>query len=129
MQGGEVIELVSDLGGGKTVFAKGLAQGAGSKDEVNSPTFTISKVYKCPKFDIHHFDFYRLDNPGVMKFEIKELLHDKKAVLIIEWAKAVTKVLPKARIKVTIENKGETERLIKINCPKKLAYLTQDLKC
>ena len=45
LRGGEMIELVSDLGGGKTTFTRGLARGAGSSDVVSSPTFTISKVY------------------------------------------------------------------------------------
>lgn len=46
LRGSEVIELVSDLGGGKTTFVRGLARGLGSTDKVSSPTFTISQVYK-----------------------------------------------------------------------------------
>jgi tRNA threonylcarbamoyladenosine biosynthesis protein TsaE len=38
LKGGEVIELVSDLGGGKTTFVRGLARGMGSPDHVASPT-------------------------------------------------------------------------------------------
>src|SRR5262245_31168810 len=38
LKGGEVIELVSDLGGGKTTFVRGLAKGAGSPDKVASPS-------------------------------------------------------------------------------------------
>ncbi len=49
IKGGEVIELVSDLGGGKTVFVRGLAKGMGSTDQVSSPTFTISREYKAIK--------------------------------------------------------------------------------
>jgi len=60
LTGGEVIELVSDLGGGKTTFVRGLARGLGSADVVSSPTFTVSKVYKADKLELHHFDFYRL---------------------------------------------------------------------
>jgi tRNA threonylcarbamoyladenosine biosynthesis protein TsaE len=129
LRGGEVIELVSDLGGGKTVFAKGLAQGAGSPDEVTSPTFTISKIYHCPKFDIHHFDFYRLSDPGIVSLEIKEVIGDPKIVTIIEWANVIKAVLPKGRVKVTIKNQDGTNRLIKIDYPKKLAYLMQEVKC
>jgi tRNA threonylcarbamoyladenosine biosynthesis protein TsaE len=39
LRGGEVIELVSDLGGGKTTFVKGLAKGMGSNDAVSSPSW------------------------------------------------------------------------------------------
>ena len=129
LHGGEIIELISDLGGGKTVFAKGLALGSGSKDEVTSPTFTISKIYHCPKFDIHHFDFYRLSDPGIVSLEIKEVIGDSKIVTVIEWANVIKAVLPKGRVKVTIKNQDANNRLISIDCPKKLAYLVQDLKC
>lgn len=46
LTGGEVIELRSDLGGGKTTFTKGIVKGAGSSDVVASPTFTLKKIYK-----------------------------------------------------------------------------------
>ena len=44
LRGGELIELASDLGGGKTTFTRGLVRGGGSDDSVASPTFTISRV-------------------------------------------------------------------------------------
>ena len=40
LKGGEIIELISDLGGGKTTFVRGLARGMGSTDAVSSPSFT-----------------------------------------------------------------------------------------
>ena len=129
LKGGEVIELISDLGGGKTVFAKGLTKGAGSADEVTSPTFTISKIYKCPNFDIHHFDFYRLNDPGIVSLEIKEVAGDPQIVTIIEWANVIKAVLPKNRVKVVIKNQQNNKRQIDIECPKKLIYLTEGLTC
>ena len=42
----KVIELVGDVGAGKTTFTKGLAKGLGIERNVNSPTFTIIKEYK-----------------------------------------------------------------------------------
>jgi tRNA threonylcarbamoyladenosine biosynthesis protein TsaE len=128
LKGGEVVELISDLGGGKTVFAKGLATGAGSQDLVSSPTFTISKVYKCPKFEIHHFDFYRLSDPGVVKLELKEVIHDKKIVTVVEWANIVGKVLPQKHIKVDIKSSDENSRKIKITVPKSYSYLLEGVK-
>ncbi len=35
---GSVFTLVGDLGAGKTVFSKGLAEGLGVTEQVNSPT-------------------------------------------------------------------------------------------
>jgi tRNA threonylcarbamoyladenosine biosynthesis protein TsaE len=129
LRGGEVIELVSDLGGGKTVFTKGLVSGAGSNEEVTSPTFTITKIYRCPLFDIHHFDFYRLNQPGIVGLELSEVLSDPKTVTVIEWADVVVGVLPKVRVKVTISNEGDANRLINISCPSEFGYLIRDLEC
>ena len=58
--GGEVLELVGDVGAGKTTFTKGLAKGIGVLETVQSPSFTISRVYEGEKLQLKHYDFYRL---------------------------------------------------------------------
>jgi tRNA threonylcarbamoyladenosine biosynthesis protein TsaE len=128
LKGGEVIELVSDLGGGKTVFAKGLAKGSGSLDIVSSPTFTISRIYKALKFNIHHFDFYRLKDPGIVSQELKESIQDDDVVTVIEWADSVKDVLPKRRIEVRISLLSQNKRKILITANQKLNYIFRDLK-
>jgi tRNA threonylcarbamoyladenosine biosynthesis protein TsaE len=128
LKGGELIELISDLGGGKTMFVKGLAKGAASDDLVSSPTFTISKLYKCPYFDIRHFDFYRLVDPGIVSLELEEFIDDKKVVTIIEWADIVRGVLPEDRLKINIEIIGDYERMLHISYPEKFNYLLEGLK-
>lgn len=127
LEGGEVIELISDLGGGKTVFVRGLVAGTDSKDQVASPTFTISKIYSCPKFAIHHFDFYRLDDPGIVALELQEVLNDPKIVVIIEWAEIVRNVLPKKRLTLQIEHSEGNARQLNFSYPKDLNYLMAGL--
>jgi tRNA threonylcarbamoyladenosine biosynthesis protein TsaE len=117
LSGGEVIELVGDVGAGKTVFVRGVAKGAGSQDSVSSPSFTISRVYKCPNFNIHHFDFYRLTDPGIMKSDIEEVAGDSDAVVMVEWSDIVERVLPKNRLVVTISAIDENARKISILFP------------
>ena len=114
LHGGEVIELSSDLGGGKTTLVRGLVAATGSTDRVASPTFTISKVYKAPQFTIHHFDFYRLTEAGLIRHELEDILGDTDIVTIIEWSDVVAEVLPKDTIRVHIKTIGETEREITI---------------
>ena len=46
LRGGEVLELIGDVGAGKTTLAKGIAQGIGVTEDVQSPSFTISRVYE-----------------------------------------------------------------------------------
>jgi tRNA threonylcarbamoyladenosine biosynthesis protein TsaE len=99
LKGGEVIELRSDLGGGKTTFVRGLVRGAGSQDRVSSPTFTLSRIYKSKKFYIHHFDFYRLNDPGILADQLAEALENNN-VVIVEWADIVKNVLPDERLSI-----------------------------
>lgn len=123
LKGGEVIELVSDLGGGKTTFVRGLARGAGSSDKVASPTFTISKMYDCPGFQIHHFDFYRLPSAGLMANELDDVLGDPHIVTVIEWADAVKHVLPADRLHIKIRQLPNGDREFTFSAPSELSYL------
>lgn len=127
LRGGEVIELVSDLGGGKTTFTRGLASGADSTDVVSSPTFTVSKVYKTPKFEIHHFDFYRLGDAGLIEHEVHDLLDDPTIVLVVEWGGVVEHVLPENRVTITLTRTGDELRSIVIDYDDTLDYLVEDL--
>ena len=98
-----VIELVGDVGAGKTTFTKGLARGLEITEEITSPTFTISKVYE----NLHgqklvHYDFYRLENPGIMVEDLFENLQDPQTVTVIEWADTVSEILPANHLRLEI---------------------------
>ncbi len=124
--GGEVIELLSDLGGGKTTFAKGLVQGIGSKDIVSSPSFTISQEYKAKDRIIHHLDFYRLQEPGIMQNELDEMIKDKSAITIIEWGEIVEGILPSERLVVRLRATDINTRKISIEYPTSYTYLFEE---
>jgi len=130
LHGGEIIELSSDLGGGKTTLVRGLARGAGSSDVVSSPTFTISKVYVAACLEIHHFDFYRLGEAGIMQQELAELVGDPTLVLVIEWSDIIQDVLPAQRAILRIERlaEGEDARKLILEYPKSLDYLVAGIK-
>lgn len=123
LRGGEIIELISDLGGGKTTFVRGLARGAGSTDRVASPTFTISRVYQAGKLEIHHFDFYRLGEAGLIAEELAEIISDPHTVTVVEWADIVTDVLPDKRLTITIEKTPTDGRKLTFRAPESLQYL------
>lgn len=126
LKGGEVIELVSDLGGGKTTLTRGIARGAGSSDVVGSPTFMLSKVYKATKFDIHHFDFYRLAEAGMMEHELHDVLEDPAVVVIVEWGDVVQHILPEKRLTVHIRKTLNEHRELVCTYPKELGYLADN---
>ena len=115
LKGGEVIELISDLGGGKTTLVRGITAGFGSKDKVASPTFTISREYVHGDLKIVHYDFYRLHDPGLMAYELAEAINDPLAIVIVEWADIVQDVLPKDRLAITIKTTGENSRDIALH--------------
>lgn len=123
LKGGEVIELISDLGGGKTAFTRGLAKGMGSTDVVRSPSFTLSNEYKADNLTLCHFDFYRLTEPGIMRDELAELVLDPQIVVVVEWADIVEDVLPAARLTVKITATGENSRALLFSYDESLAYL------
>lgn len=131
LHGGEVLEFVSDVGGGKTTFVKGLAEGMGIAETVQSPTFTISRIYAGrDNLELHHFDFYRLGEAGVVAAELAESIGQPNAVVAVEWGEVVHDVLPPERITVTIKNPsgaggGARDLLFKI--PARYRYITETL--
>lgn len=116
LNGGETIELAGDVGSGKTTFTKGLAEGLGCEDELTSPSFTISRSYKCKNnLLLDHYDFYRLQDAGIMTQEISESIADTKTITVVEWADIIEGVLPEERITISLDVLGEQQRKITIN--------------
>jgi tRNA threonylcarbamoyladenosine biosynthesis protein TsaE len=128
LRSGEVIELIGDLGSGKTTFVRGLTKGFGSSDHVASPSFTLSREYRSGHRTLYHFDFYRLDDPGVMALELAELLEDKQGVVVIEWATVAASVLPTERVMIRFTPTSDDARTLEISYPTSLAYLFADHK-
>jgi len=128
LRGGEVIELVSDLGGGKTTFTRGMVHGTDSRDQVGSPSFTISKEYRASKFTIAHFDFYRLEEAGVVGAELAEVIGDSQYVVVVEWGDIVHDVLPEHRLTVHLSRTGDESRKLTFVYPRDLGYLLEGLK-
>ncbi|MCY3804342.1 MAG: tRNA (adenosine(37)-N6)-threonylcarbamoyltransferase complex ATPase subunit type 1 TsaE [Candidatus Saccharibacteria bacterium] len=127
LQGSETLELISDLGGGKTTFVRFLAKFLKSQDPVCSPSFTIENIYRCPDFNIHHFDFYRLEEPGVCQYELAEALANPKALVIVEWSRIVKNVLPNKRLVININPRWQgndpNQRDLHMTIPPSLKYL------
>lgn len=106
-----MIELISDLGGGKTTFVQGLAVGLGYDGPVTSPTFTLSNAYMLESgLELHHYDLYRLSEGGVLGDELAEDLVDQNIITVIEWPAVAGARLPQDRLTITIEVTGDTER-------------------
>jgi tRNA threonylcarbamoyladenosine biosynthesis protein TsaE len=115
LRGGETIELVGDVGAGKTTLTKGIAAGLGVDEDVQSPSFTISRVYDTSSdLRLSHYDFYRLHDAGIMADELSETIGDPNGITIIEWAEIVTGVLPDDRLTIRIVSPSENMRQIEL---------------
>ncbi len=111
-KGTEVVLLIGELGAGKTVFAKGIASGAGVADprRVSSPSFTLVNVYQG-RYPVYHIDLYRLEREA----EIADLGWEDmlgQGIVIVEWAEKLP--FPVNGIVVRIESTGDDVRRITI---------------
>jgi tRNA threonylcarbamoyladenosine biosynthesis protein TsaE len=80
---GDLLLLAGDLGAGKTTFVRGLARGLGATATVQSPTFTLVRVYPG-RVQLAHVDLYRLERGGELDdLGLSELLEE--GVVAIEW--------------------------------------------
>ena len=114
---GELYTLDGDLGVGKTVFTKGMAEGLGITEHVNSPTFTIVQVYESGRLPFYHFDVYRIGDIEEMDEIGYEDYFFGDGVCIVEWAEFISELLPSTAKKITIEKdleKGFDYRKINI---------------
>ena len=115
LRGGEVFELVGDIGAGKTTLTKSIAKGMGIDEDVQSPTFTLSRTYDAPSgLKLAHYDFYRISDAGILAAELAEASERDDTVTIVEWAGIVDGVLPSDRIVLTIRPTSEDARNIEL---------------
>lgn len=114
-----VIAARGDLGAGKTTFTKGIGLALGVKRTINSPTFTIMKIYE-PTINVnnieklYHLDVYRL-NDSSGDDALSEYF-DLGGVSVVEWADIIDDLLPDNLWHITITNISLDERLFKLEC-------------
>ena len=108
LQKGMVIVLTGDLGSGKTKLTEGILTYFGLEKEISSPTFTIVNEYNTPKFDIYHFDVYRLEDSDEF-YAIGGDEYFEKGVCIIEWGELIEDALPKEYVKINFSRDLENE--------------------
>ena len=106
-----VICLRGDLGSGKTVFTKGIADALGITETITSPTFNIIKEYEG-ELPLYHMDVYRLD--GKVEGLGLEEYYKKGGIVVIEWADMIEDYLPEERLDINIKVVDEDVRIFKI---------------
>jgi len=112
---GDIICLFGELGTGKTVLTKGIAQGLGiESSRIVSPSFILMRLHTQGRLPLYHFDLYRLKSPqDIMALGYEECLYDE-GVTVIEWADRLRYLLPTDYLKIDLSIKGNEQRLFEL---------------
>ncbi len=108
LQNGDVLILKGDLASGKTTFTKGIGKALHIKEVINSPTFTILKIYQGDH-TLFHIDAYRLEN-NLYDLGIEE--YQPEGITVIEWPEYYETFLPEQYLEINIKEIADEEREI-----------------
>ncbi len=121
---GDLFCLLGDLGTGKTVLAKGMAEGLKIGQRIQSPTFMIVREYKDGTLPFYHFDLYRLEDEDELYAIGWEEYLGKEGIILVEWADLMPDAMPKEAKWIRIEkdlSKGTDYRKILIGTYQEIA--------
>jgi len=112
----DIICLFGDLGSGKTVLTKGIAQGLGvKKEEVISPSFILMRAHAARHMPFYHFDLYRLNDPrDILDIGYEEYLYGA-GVTVIEWADRLKGLLPSEFLRIELFVKSPLKRELRLS--------------
>ncbi len=110
-----LVVLTGELGAGKTVFVKGLAEGVGVKTEkVLSPTFNFVHEYHGDR-NLYHFDLYRLSHIN----ELYEIGWDdyleRDGLVVVEWGEKAGGFLPEEYYSIEFRIINDNKREINVS--------------
>lgn len=115
---GQVINLIGDMGSGKTTFVSYICKYFGISN-TSSPTFAIVNIYDGKKdeedFSIYHLDLYRFEDPDeILDIDFETYFYPENAITFLEWSDKVKDYLPDDMIEVNIEKIDENTRDISV---------------
>ena len=118
--------LKGDLAGGKTTFTKGIGKALDVKQVINSPTFTILKIYEGT-MPLYHIDAYRLENNhydlGMSEFE-------DEGITVVEWPEYYEDYLPSDYIEVDFTYVDDNTRQIEFKSHgEKYQQIVRSMEC
>ena len=110
----KVVAFYGKMGAGKTSLIKELCSELGTKDIVNSPTFSIVNIYDTESEKIFHFDCYRLNSiTEALDLGIEDYFYSNH-YCFIEWPENIETILPNDIIKITIEHSIDNTRKVTV---------------
>ena len=116
LEAGDFVALYGDLGAGKTLFVRGVAEGAGVPDteRTGSPTFALVNLYRGGRVPLQHLDLYRLGGAAdLFALGFDDLLREPAATLV-EWADRAGEALPGDRLELYLTVTGPRSRAVRM---------------
>ncbi|EIF29841.1 ATPase, YjeE family [Burkholderia sp. Ch1-1] len=91
------VQLVGDLGAGKTTLVRATLRGLGHTGRVRSPTYTLVEPYVLARpageLALYHFDLYRFTDPAEWADAGFREYFDSGAVCLVEWPQRAGRLL------------------------------------
>ena len=123
---GMTIALKGDLAGGKTTFTKGIGKALNIKTVINSPTFTILKIYEGD-LTLYHIDAYRLENN---EYDLGINEYEQDGITVVEWPEYYQSYLPKEYIEIDFKYIDDNSREINfITHGDKYSEIVKEMSC
>ena len=114
-QGGSVvIELHGTLGAGKTTFTRHLLRALGVSGRIKSPSYAVVEPHELPDMAIHHFDFYRFNDPQEWEDAGFRDLFGAPGLKLVEWPDKAHGLLPTPDLRLHIQPQDETRRHVRL---------------
>ena len=109
------IHLLGTLGAGKTTFTRHLLRALGVQGRIKSPSYAVVESHPSPEFDIHHFDFYRFNDPHEWEDAGFRDVFGAAGLRLVEWPEKAQGLLPTPALRLHIEPVDEHRRTITLH--------------
>lgn len=118
LEAGDRVGLRGELGAGKTVFVRGLAEGLGvPPHKVRSPTFTLVNEYSGGRLPLYHLDLYRMAPTEADELSLREYLYGD-GVSAIEWWERLADPDLTVEIDLTLTGEGSRRVVVRARNPR-----------